>query len=394
MRIALISALGDESAAGNLALMPLAGRSLAWRQLDVALAMGCERVICLAEAPSPGIVQLQHAAERNGAKFSAISGGRALGGLVKAADELLVFAPGVLPDAELAADALGDRPGIVVLPAGPAVEAGFERIDRDDAWAGILLARGDIVERLAELPPDSDPVSSLLRLALQRGGRRIGLSPEIVDGGGLMLVADVDALAIAEGKWLARNVRAESWRRPGMALVDRLVRRFAPRLLSSRAAAPTAGAFGALLAAGGVALAGYESVTAGFALLGLAASAFVAARMLRGFERGKVADTWLGGKRVGDLAIDAAVVGAAVAGSPRDPLFAGFAAAVLVLAVRLAEQVGARSRIAPAGDRIALLIVLALAAAFGKLVPAVQTLALAILVLTLVEGRPARLTQA
>lgn len=393
MRIALISAMGDGSGAGNLALMPLAGRPLVRRQLDVALAMGCERVACLAERPSPEIVQLQHAAERVGAKFNAIPGGRALAGLVKAADELLVLAPGVLLDARVVVDALGNRPGLLVLPAGQAGDAGIERIDREDAWAGIMLVRGDTVERLADIPPDSNPISSLLRLALQRGVRRIVLPTDIVNGG-LAFIADSDALARAEDRWLARSVQPVGWLRPGSALVDRLARRFAPRLLASRAATPAVAMTGVVFAVGGVALAGLEQAAAGFAALALSASAFLAARTLRAFARGKPAEAWLNGKRVGDLVLDAATVAAVIAASPRDPWFAAFAAAVLVLAIRLAEQAGDRRHIAPASDRIALLAILALAAGFGKLVPVVQALALVTLLLALIVPSRARLTQA
>ena len=75
---------------------PLAGKSLARRQLDFALAAGCERVIALGDGASPEAIALRHAAEARGARFQAIGdthgllgavrgGGRAAGARARAA---------------------------------------------------------------------------------------------------------------------------------------------------------------------------------------------------------------------------------------------------------------------------------------------------------------------
>jgi hypothetical protein len=145
----------------------IAGKSLARRQLDFALAAGCERVIALGNGASPEAIALRHASEARGARFVSIGDAHGLLGAVPAGDELLVLAPGLLPEDRRALDALERGTAILVLPAGPGVAAGFERIDLERAWGGALVLSGRLVERLSDLPPDSEATAALLRIALQ-----------------------------------------------------------------------------------------------------------------------------------------------------------------------------------------------------------------------------------
>ena len=86
MRAALISIADTPS--------PVAGKSLARRQLDFAFALGCERVIALGNGAAPEAIALRHATEARGARFHSIGDAHGLLGAVAAADELLVLAPG------------------------------------------------------------------------------------------------------------------------------------------------------------------------------------------------------------------------------------------------------------------------------------------------------------
>ena len=167
MRAALISIEGQPHDAESGAVVALAGKSLARRQLDFALAAGAEQVIVLGGPAAPEAVELRHAAESAGAKILSIADGYGLLGAVRAADHLLVLAPGVLPEAPIALEMLGKGSSLLVLPAAQGVAAGFERIDLERAWAGAMVVQGGLVERLAELPRDIDPAPSLLRIALQ-----------------------------------------------------------------------------------------------------------------------------------------------------------------------------------------------------------------------------------
>ena len=106
MRAALISMTGQPRAADGGAPLALAGKSLARRQLDFALAAGCESVIVLGDGASAEAIALRHAAEAGGARFQAIRDSRGLLGAVRAEDELLALSPGLLPEAPEALEVL------------------------------------------------------------------------------------------------------------------------------------------------------------------------------------------------------------------------------------------------------------------------------------------------
>jgi hypothetical protein len=391
VRIALISMI-ERLPDGGAEQRPIAGRTVAHRQADLALALGCERIACLADRATPQMVRMQHAAEAAGARFNAITGAHSLTGLVKAADELFVVAPQLLLDPGLVSDALANRPGILVIPAEKGIAAGFERIDRDDAWAGVMLLHGAAVDRLADLPIDSDPVSSLLRIAVQSGTRRIVVAPGVLDTGELMLVRDATAHARAERRWLERFGPKVGWRRPASAAIGAALRVLAPRLLARRRSVLMAEIGGTALVIAAGALAWLERPAAGLAVLALSAACYLCGRLLRGFEGGasaaKVAARW------SDLALDTVLVASLVLASPRNPGFALFAATVAVVAVRLAEVHGQNAPIAPAADRVLVLAAVAIAAALNQLLPAVHVFAVAVLAAELLLRSRTRLTQA
>jgi hypothetical protein len=367
----------------------LGGRPVAWHQLQAALALGSERVVCLADAPGPALAALQRDAEGRGAKFHAVANHRALSGLVSAADTLFVFAPGVLPDREWLAQALGARAGVAVLPADGAVERGFERIDRDKAWGGVLAARGDAVEALAALPPDADPIAGLLRVALQRGARSVEIPERWLDDGRWALLGDRAAATRIEESWQARHVPAPALDRPGEALAHRLARVLLPRSADNPALAPGLAIGGTALAvAGGIA--GYlGSTTAGLATLAIGALVALAGERLARFAltgAGEAAPRRFA--EVRDALLDIALV--AVAASPREfaEWTAPFAAAMLVAALRLAREETVQRAVRPFGDRLVILAALCVAAGAGGFVPAMAGLALLALALRLFWPRP------
>lgn len=372
MRVALM-ALTEDGAQP----VRLGGRPVAWHQVQAALALGCERIVCLAEGPGPGLAAIQREAEARAARFSAISHPRALSGLINAADTLFVFAPGILADREWLAQALGARAGIASLPADGAVERGFERIDRERAWGGVLAIRGDAVEALSLLPPDADPIAGLLRVALQRGGRCVEVPEHWLDEGRWALLGDVAAAQRVEAGWQARHVPAPSLDRPGEALAHRLARLALARTADRPRVAPAIAAGGtALAAAGGVA--GYLGMTvAGLATLALGTLASAVGDRLGRFMRAGAGES--PGRRLGhvrDAVIDLALV--AIAASPLE--FAGwyapFAALVLVAAMRLAQEDAAPRPVRVFGDRIVMMTLLFAAGIAGGFVPAMAALGL------------------
>ncbi|MFN5778513.1 MAG: hypothetical protein ACK44O_03435, partial [Novosphingobium sp.] len=67
MRVALISML--ETGTAPRGALRVGGVSVAQEQLVLVLALGCERIFCLASRMSPDIAALQHEAERAGVRF-------------------------------------------------------------------------------------------------------------------------------------------------------------------------------------------------------------------------------------------------------------------------------------------------------------------------------------
>lgn len=379
MRIALLALTEDGEGAPRLA-----GQPVAWHQLHAALGAGCERIVCLAHAPGPALVALQREAEARGARFHAVAHPRALSGLVHAADTLFVFAHGVLPDRDWLAQALGGRAGVAILPAEAAVPRGYERIDRERAWAGVLATRGDAVEALAELPPDADPAAGLLRIALQRGARTVEVPAAWLDDGRWALLSDAGAAGRFEPLWYAARVPPPGFARPSDAATYRLARTVASGSAMRPWLAPALAAGGAVLAAGG-GVAGYLGYTvAGLVALVLATIGGATGSALDRFARvgsGTAARRWP--REVCDALNDLALV--AIAASPSE--FAGwpppFAALVLVAVIRLAREQPTPRFARAFGDRTLVLGVVLVAAIAGQFAPAIAALGLAGLALRL-----------
>lgn len=227
----------EDDGGEHRAAISFLGRSLAQRQLDLLLALGCERIACLADRIDATLLAVQHQAEDAGVSFHVISSSRALGGVVTAADELVVIAEGILPMASEASDALAEGRSILAFHAEPGIAAGFERIDLNHAWAGLLIMPGSLVERLAELPPDCDVIASLLRIALQfRIPERL-LPEAILSEGRWAFFRTQEHAARLEPVWLRRHAERESLFVPGKAFAGWAVAQFGIRLLQRGATA-------------------------------------------------------------------------------------------------------------------------------------------------------------
>jgi hypothetical protein len=378
VRSALISIAGQPRTAANAGMTGFAGKSLARRQLDFALAAGAGQIVLLGDGAAPEAIALRHAAENAGAKVLTIANGHGLLGAVRAADHLLVLAPGVLPEAPIVLEMLGKGSSLLVVPAAQGVAAGFERIDLERAWAGALVIQGGLIERLAELTPDSDPAAALLRIALQAkvAERRVPEAP-LADGSWAMLRSDAEAAA-AERAWMKRNLPEAPRNRPARWLAIVALRRLAARLLPQRRAAMLiAGAAAALLAAA-VASSLWGWAVAGFALVALGVfagelSAGVAKLASAPFEPGRRAR---GIAAAMALAADAALTLCAMLAIEQDWLHRLFPPLVLIgllHILRVETWPGAR---ALPGDRLLVALVLGIAAALGLAEAAVMGLAL------------------
>ncbi|MGX7952610.1 hypothetical protein ACWPM1_08590 [Tsuneonella sp. HG249] len=384
MRVALI-ALTEEGETP----VRIGGRPVAWHQLQAVLALECEKVVCLARGPSPVLAALQREAEAREVKFHASAQSSALPGLVGAADTLFVLAPGTLADRGWLTQALGARAGVAVLDAEGAVQRGFERIDLEHAWAGVLAVRGDAVEALADLPPDADPISGLLRVALQRRGRRVEVPRGWLDEGRWAMLGDSAAAKRVEESWHERHVPAPAFDRPGEAIAHRLARWLLPRLADTSALVGVLAVGGSLLAVlggaagyAGYSVAGLLALTAGTLISSVGERLGLFARAGSGTKAPKRAI------EVRDAMLDLSLI--AIAASPFE--LAGwtgpFVAAVLILTLRLSREDEAPRAVRPFGDRFSVYGVLTSAAVAGLMVPFAAGLALIALSLRLFWPKP------
>lgn len=200
----MIEPAGPDSALPR-AFLRVGGISLARHQLGLVLALGCERIVCIARGLGPELVELQHVAEAHGARFHVVSGARGLVGLITANDELIVLADGLLAEPDKAVEQIEQGQGVLVQPIELGQPDGFERIDLNHSAAGAMRLPGGLAERLAELPADCDTASSLQRIALQAGVAQRMLPSGLRESGAWRLLRDEGEAQLAEGDWFRQH---------------------------------------------------------------------------------------------------------------------------------------------------------------------------------------------
>lgn len=254
-----------EGAASLRANLRVGGLSVARQQLGLALALRCERVVCIAASLDPELVALQHQAEQSGAQFNVIGGARHLVGLVTATDDVIVLGDGLFASTLEAVGLIEKGQGVLVQPIERGLAAGFERIDINHASAAAMRIPGRLVERLAELPTDIDAVSALQRIALQAGVPQRSIPATGGEGSFWTLVrSEADAHAL-EPLWIRHRTRSAGMLTPGEGLALLGVRALGPSLLHAGSGATVAIATAVVLA-----LFGLGAGWLGFAPLGMA----------------------------------------------------------------------------------------------------------------------------
>lgn len=293
IRMALISMVQGP---GGPALPLFAGKSVAERQLEFALALGCNAIICLSPTLEAREIALQHAAERAGARFHCTGDPHALPRLAGSAEQFIVMARGLLPLALEAYDLLDKGNGILVLPSDSGVAAGFERIDLNHAWGGALSMPGRLVGEIAALPQDCDAVSALLRIAVQARLPEREIPEKLLVSGQWMLLRPGAELTEHESAWLDSRIARHgdgSFTGKLAGLVARAIPRAkvgGKRLATGLVLAVP------LLAAGGAVVASRFGM-AGVGMLLLVPAAF--SLSLAGLLKGLQGDTWAPRKPAG-----------------------------------------------------------------------------------------------
>lgn len=403
LRIAILAMTESAGPGSHLVrgFLRIGGASLARRQLRLALAMECQRIICIAKDMSPDLLALQHETEAGGGRFHVVRDPTALSGLVTANDDLLVLAEGLLVSQQDAMPLLEGGHAVLVLPIEGALAAGFERIDINTAWAGAMRIPGRLVERLMELPPDCDIPSALMRIALQAGipPREV---PSVVRNGmrWLMVLSESEVHAL-ENDWIKLNIGERKAYTPGFG-----VSRFAVVAFGSSLLHAGSGSRIALFACSAVMtlalLVGWlGSVAVAFVFCAVAWMLRHAAQLLRRVEGDLAGGDPLNERGVVLLGmlLDVELVLLAVWSAHPLPweTFAerAFAPAILILLLRLLPRYVRASWTTWFEDRALLAVFLALMAGLGVLDEAVQVCAFVLaLTLLFVPDIQSRITQA
>ena len=363
------------------------GRSIALHQMDIALSLGCERILCLARGGAQ-LAELEQHARETESSFVQVRTVAALRSEISASDEVLVFANALLPDCN--AMKAFDQAGILAFPAGDATPLGYERIDATRAWAGVMLTPGAIAAGLADLPDDIDPVATWLRLALQSGVGIVPLDPQLLHDSKWSFRPDADTLAFREKRWIADHARPVDFRAPGLAIAEKAGLRLATDLAGSpyrNAATLTALA----LLLGALVFAGLALPVFAFLLVGLA---FILERMGRVVHRvdwqGVRKHNWLSLDHLTDLTLALILVFT----TPQElGWLRGFVPLVLGGLLYLVRTDGPPGLRVTCEDRSVLAVLLASASVFGAAFEAAAALALLLLACAVVERREENVAQ-
>jgi type IV secretory pathway TrbD component len=397
MRIGLIAALRHSEEGSLRAALPLAGRSVIAWQAALLQTLGCERVLCLAETPGGTVLELQHRLEGQGVQFHALRGLGAIPALVRAEDDLVILADGLVPEPAVVRALVGgegDQPlqrMVATIPADHTLAAAhpedFERIDAARHWGGVLVMRGAPAQRLADFPADADAVSLLLRLALQAGTPPRELAARELAPETWLLANSEAAVARHEGALIAAAARPADWRAPGTALASAAVRAMVPRGLEQGPV--IAGCAALVLLFSGVMAAAFGFAATGLALAGFGAlmaqvsQSFAAldARLCREAGEGRAGVVLTS---AGDV-LAGVILWFGLAPFPEIAPLAALGPVAYALA-RLAARGGHSALAAAASDRAGLLLILAFAAALGLLPQALACLALGLCAALLLRG--------
>jgi hypothetical protein len=274
VRVAVLSLIeGAGADPGSLrGYLPIGGRSLLRHQIGFALSLGARRIVVLAEAISGELVALQHFAEAGGAQFHVVATARTLVPLLAPEDDVILLGDGLLAMPDALREQIEQGSVILTLPVETALPLGFERIDINHAFAAAMRFPGRIAAGLADLPPEWNTQSALLRLAVQGHVPLRSVPSALLDDGRWSILRNEDEAHFAERRWLRLHTRfaGQGPATPGERLAIAVVNRFGPAMLHAGTRPALVGlAAGALgLLGGGAGWLG--SFAFGFSLLGLA----------------------------------------------------------------------------------------------------------------------------
>jgi len=286
---ALIGAYEPGPGPGGLrALLPLAGMSVVEHQARRAIEAGAGRVLLLIDEAPGELVEAIGRLRHDGIQAGMAQGIDQAADAVGQDETVLLIAEACLPDIGLLRAVVHSHVPALAVVGDTTEHSQFERIDADWRWGGVALIDGHRVAETAAMIGAWDPVSTLMRRAVQEGAQRIDAVKTPI------LTTDAGALVAAEQAILAEA------RKPAEDLIGRVL--FAPTeelalplLLARKTDANMVAAIAALLALGGGALSFTSWPWAALASLLLSGPAAAgAARLARIRQRSKLRERLFG----------------------------------------------------------------------------------------------------
>lgn len=203
MTLTALVAAFDTEAGSPRAALPLAGATLVEHQIRRLAAAGAERPILLVEQMAPALAAPLQRLRADGIAVKVVTSIAVAADLLAPEPRVLILADACLPDR-----ALIDRIASATVPAIAVVEdtpdhAAFERVDALHRWAGIALLDGRRVAEMAQIVGDWDPISTLLRGAVQEGAHRIEAGRDVP-----VLAGSAETLRAAELRLIAASREA------------------------------------------------------------------------------------------------------------------------------------------------------------------------------------------
>ncbi|MEP1422744.1 MAG: hypothetical protein ABJK59_13330 [Erythrobacter sp.] len=282
MRIALVSA-NERTRNGELrAAQELAGRSVLEWQVDLALKLSCERVICLCMTPaSELIIAQQQRVEGAGASFHALRNHLQLTNLVRDEDQLFVQLDGLIIDQDALDEDLepaGELQNTIFElsadhPLSTGYPSDFQRIDKETHWGGVAVLPGDSAVALKEMPDDADAVSVLLRVGLQSRVPRENVPVSLLENNQWILASDSESLELRGKALMEANLPHANWAGPGSAIATSIIRLTPGRWFGAGSEISAGLGIAGLVIAAGLAGIGYDAAAIALASM----SAFAAA---------------------------------------------------------------------------------------------------------------------
>lgn len=264
-------------------------------------------------------------------------------------------------------------PVVLTLPVEAGLPLGFERIDINNAFAAAMRFPGRIAAGLADLPPEWNAQSALLRLAVQGRVAQRGIPSALLDDGRWSIVRSEDQAHVAERQWLrlhtSFSANGPGAGSPGELLAMAVVRHFGPALLHAGTRPALVGLAAGIVGLLGGGLGWLGNYAIGFVLLGFAWLIERVASLLGQVERDSLLASGLAQRAVGifHLLIDLGLVTLAgwrseLPASPAIPFGLNFFAPLLLVGGARLVRLALPARVGRGwlSDRLLLGLVLAL----------------------------------